>query len=103
MNESNQSRIDEKSPVHHRDFGEQLEPLVARAFREPQESGADIQALLRVIAEDPRYREGGAAEMIILVKRAITVAAPYRDFPLSYRKVRERLVTEAIEAYYSGR
>ena len=39
----------------------------------------------------------------MLVKHAITVAAPYHDSPLSCRKVRERLVTEAIEAYYSGR
>ena len=76
---------------------------MACAFREPQQSDADIQALLRVIAEDPRYRARGVAEMIMLVKHAITVAAPYHDSPLSYRKVRERLVTEAIEAYYSGR
>jgi hypothetical protein len=73
------------------------------AFREPQEGDADIQALLRVIAEDPRYREGGVAGMIILVKHAITVAGVHRDFPLSYRKVRERIVTEVIEAYYSRR
>ena len=51
--------------------------LDARASSRAARGDAGIQALLRVIA--------------------------YHEFPLIFRRMRERIVTEAIEAFYSGR
>jgi hypothetical protein len=81
-----------------------LRTAVLRHLREPSESGAELTAALRLIATEARGRGMLPEELIIAFKRVwealpdVHAAVARADEP----RLRERLITMAIKAYYEG-